>query len=88
MKALIVIGQAVLALVIFFGAQGVVDAIDRATEERVAYRQFVADACTPGAGQTAINKRVGGQLHCSIYERADRGFEPKLVSVAVMEPPL
>jgi len=79
--------QAVLALVIWFGAQAIADAIDRHTDERVAYRTWVSDACTPGTGETAIAKRDGGQLHCAIYTRAERGFAPQLVSVSVMDLP-
>ena len=79
--------QAILALVIWFGAQAIADAIDRHTDERVAYRTWVSDACTPGTGETAIAKRLGNQLHCAIYTRAEPGFARELVSAATMDLP-
>jgi hypothetical protein len=81
---------------LYLGAQGLTDAIERntearlrQTEDRAAYRQWATDACTPAeSDQTAIVKRDGPRLRCSIFIRADYGLAPQLVSVAVLEPPL
>lgn len=74
---------------LILGAQGLVDRLERDHEDRLAYRQWVADACTPAApDQTAIVKRDGPRLRCSIFIRAEHGLAPQLISVAVMEVPL
>jgi len=40
---------------------GLVDRLERDTEDRLAYRDWVADACTPAPGETVIAKmREGG----------------------------
>lgn len=85
---------ALLALIL--GAQGLVDAVERNTEarlrdreDRIDYRQWAGDACTPSdASETVIVKYDGTRLRCRIYRNADYGMVPSLVSVAVLEPPL
>lgn len=78
-----------LALVaLILGALGLVDRLDRDTEDRLQYRQWVADACTPAPGEMAVAEHDGKRLHCIIYSRNARGFAPVVVSAAVMEVPL
>lgn len=80
---------AALALVLLIlGALGLVDRIERDTEDRLAYREWVADACTPSPGEMAVAEHDGKRLHCIIYSRNVKGFAPVVVSAAVMEPPL
>lgn len=80
---------AALALVLLIlGALGLVDRLERDTEDRLAYRDWVADACTPAPGETVIAKNDAGKLHCTIYSHAGRGLAPVVVSAAVMEVPL
>lgn len=77
------------ALVAFIlGAMGLVDRLERDTDARLAYREWVADACTPKAGETAVAENDGQRLHCTIYVRHAKGFAPVVVSAAVMEVPL
>lgn len=79
---------AALALVILIlGAQGFLDKLERDTEDRLAYRQWVADACTPKSGETAVAAHDGGKLHCTIYSHTGYGLAPMVVSAAVMEVP-
>ena len=84
MKALI----ALLAVIGLLAVYGLVDAIDRGTEDRIAYRRWVADACTPKVGETVVASHDGRRLHCTIYSRAGYGRAPVVVSAAVMESPL
>ena len=80
--------SALALLVLILGAQGLVDWNERETEDRLSYRQWVADACTPNEGETAIARRENGKLTCTIYARYSRGMTPLIVSAAVMELPL
>lgn len=90
------VGAAIALLVLVLGAHGLVDAVERSTEsrlrdqeDRLAYRQWVSDSCTPtDSAETAIVKRDGAYLRCRIYRNAAYGMAPNLVSVAVMEIPL
>lgn len=83
-------------LALILGAQGLVDAVERNTEarlrdreDRIAYRQWASDGCTPAdASETAVVKYDGALLRCRIYRHAEYGMAPSLVSVAVLEPPL
>lgn len=77
---------AMVALIL--GALGLVDRLERDTEDRLAYRDWVADACTPAQGETAVAENDGQRLHCTIYVRNAKGFAPVVVSAAVMEVPL
>lgn len=85
-NALTLLGALVLVALILI-AQGLVDRIERDQEDRLAYRQWVADACTPGDGETAIARQKDGKLHCTIYSHVGRGLVPIVVSAAVMEVP-
>lgn len=82
------VGAALALVVLVLGAQGVLDRIERDTEDRLAYRQWVADACMPGTGQTAIAINHGGKLQCTIYSRIGYGLATEVASAAVMEVPL
>lgn len=77
---------ALVALIL--GAQGLLDRLERDTEDRLSYRAWVADACTPKRGETAVAEHDGQRLHCTIYVRNAKGFAPVVVSAAVMEVPL
>jgi len=79
--------HALAFLALVFGALAVVDRIERDQEDRLAYRVWVADACTPGVGETAIARQQDGKLHCTIYSHVGRGLVPTVVSAAVMEVP-
>lgn len=77
-----------LALILFIlGAYGLADAIDRHTDDRIAYRQWVAETCIPAAGQTAIATHDGKRLRCTLYSQIGYGLAPIIISAAVMEPP-
>lgn len=78
---------ALLALVIL-GAYGLVDRLERDQEDRLQYRAWIADACTPNTGETVIASNQNGKLHCTIYSHAGYGLVPTVVSAAVMELPL
>jgi hypothetical protein len=71
-----------------FGAYGLVDRIERDTEDRLSYRAWVADACIPKPGETAIAVHEDKKLHCTIYSRIGYGLVPVVASAAVMESPL
>lgn len=73
---------------LILGAQGLLDRLERAHEDRLSYQQWVADACTPAPGETVWARHDGKRLHCTIYSTADRGLVPVVVSAAVMEVPL
>lgn len=80
---------AALALVLLIlGAQGLLDRLERDHEDRLSYRQWVADACTPSPGEMVVAEHDGQRLHCIIYARNAKGFAPVVVSAAVMEVPL
>jgi hypothetical protein len=78
---------ALLTLVIL-GAYGLVDRLERDQEDRLQYRAWIADACTPGTGETVIARNQNGKLHCTIYSHVGYGIAPIVVSAAVMELPL
>lgn len=78
---------AAIAIAAVLGIQGALDRLERDQKDRLQYRQWVADACTPNDNETAIAKREGGKLRCTIYARDARGFVPIVVSAAVMEVP-
>lgn len=77
-----------LVAMLIIGAYGLVDHIERATEDRLAYRQWVADACLPRDGQTAIAINTDGKLRCTVYNRLGYGLATDVASSAVMEVPL
>lgn len=84
----VTLGGAALLVVLILGAQGLSDRIERETEARIAYRQWVADACTPRrAGQTAVATHDGQRLSCTIYSRTSIGYAREVVSAAVAEVP-
>jgi hypothetical protein len=82
------LGGALALIVLVLGAQGFVDRMERDTEDRLAYRQWVADACTPAAGESAVAINDGRRIRCTIYSRAGYGLATEVVSAAVMEVPL
>lgn len=61
-------GAAALVALIL-AALGLVDRIERDTEDRLAYREWVADACTPAPGEMVVAEHDGKRLHCIIYSR-------------------
>lgn len=82
------LGGALALVALILGAQGLVDRLERDHEDRLQYRQWVADACTPAEGETVVARQQGGKLHCTIYSHVGRGLVPVVVSAAVMELPL
>lgn len=82
------LGGAAALIALILGAQGLLDRIERDTDDRLQYRQWVADACTPRPGQTTIATIDAGKLRCTTYSRIGYGLAPQVVSAAVMEPPL
>lgn len=82
------LGGALALVILILGAQGLVERIERDTEDRIAYRQWVADACTPAAGESAVAINDGRRIRCTIYSRAGYGLATEVVSAAVMEVPL
>lgn len=83
-----VIGGAAALVILILGAHGLDDRLERDHEDRLQYRQWVADACTPADGETVVARQDGGKLHCTIYSHVGRGLVPTVVSAAVMELPL
>lgn len=81
------IGGAVAVVALVLLAQGLLDRLERQTDERIAYRSWIADACTPSPGETSVATHDGKRLHCTIYAQTAKGFAPVVVSAAVMEPP-
>lgn len=83
------LGGALALVALIVGAHGLVDRIERDTEDRQAYRQWVQDACIPTRrGDRAIILHEGARLTCTIYSDYQRGLVPHIVSAAVMEAPL
>lgn len=82
------IGSAVAVVALVLLAQGLLDRLERDTEDRLSYRAWGADACTPKRGETVVAEHDGQRLHCTIYVRNAKGFAPVVVSAAVMEVPL
>lgn len=80
--------SALSLVALILGAYALVDRLERDTEDRLAYRDWVTDACTPAPGETVIAKNDAGKLHCTIYSHVGRGLAPVVVSAAVMEVPL
>lgn len=83
----VTLGGAAALVVLILGAQGLSDRIEREEETRIAYRQWVTDACTPAANQTAVTTNDGQRLSCTIYSRTSIGYAREVVSVAVLEVP-
>lgn len=81
-------GGALALVMLILGAQAVVDRLERDTEDRLAYRAWVAAACTPRPGERAVANNVAGKLSCTIYSHAEYGLRPIVVSAAVMDSPL
>ena len=82
-----ILGGALTLVVLILAAQGLVDRVELDTEDRIAYRRWVADACTPNPGEQAIATIEYGKLHCTIYSNYQRGLAPIVMSAAVMESP-
>jgi hypothetical protein len=82
------LGGAAALIALILGAQGFLDRIERDTEDRLAYQRWVADACTPKAGESAIAIHDGRRLRCTIYSQVGYGLASIVVSATVMEPPL
>lgn len=82
------IAGAAALVALILGAQGLLDRLERDHEDRLSYRAWVADACTPKRGETAVAEHDGQRLRCTIYVRNAKGFAPVVVSAAVMEMPL
>lgn len=82
------LGAAAGLVALVLGTQGLLDRIERDTEDRIAYRQWVRDACVPArARESAIAVHDGKRLHCTVYSNYERGMAPIVVSAAVMEVP-
>jgi hypothetical protein len=79
---------ALIAIAGLLAVYGLVDIIERTTEDRLSYRAWVADACTPNPGETAIATHDGSKLRCTIYSHTGYGLAPTVLSAAVMEVPL
>lgn len=82
------LGTALALVILVLGAQGFVDRMERDAEDRINYRQWVADACIPSEGQSAIATHDGGKLKCTLYSQRGYGLATEVVSAAVMEVPL
>jgi hypothetical protein len=82
------LGGALALIVLILGAQGLLDRLERDTEDRIAYRQWVADACIPNHGESAIAVHDGKRLRCTIYSQRGYGLATEVVSASVMEAPL
>jgi hypothetical protein len=82
------LGGALALIALALGAQGLLDRIERDTEDRIAYRKWVADACIPSPGESAIAIHDGQRLRCTIYSQRGYGLATEVVSAAVMEVPL
>lgn len=83
-------------VVLILGSQGLVERIERHTDEQIRlqkdladYRRWVADSCIPAQrGESAVAIVDGKRLHCTIYGNTGYGMAPTVVSAAVMEMPL
>lgn len=82
------LGSALALVILILGAIGLLDRLERDTEDRLAYRQWVADACVPGAGESAIAINDGKRLRCTLYSQRGYGLATEVVSAAVMDVPL
>lgn len=82
------LGGALALVILILGTIGLLDRLERDTEDRLAYRQWVADACIPGTGESAIAVHDGKRLRCTIYSQRGYGLATEVVSAAVMEVPL
>lgn len=81
-------GGALALIALILGAQSLLDRLERDTEDRLTYQQWIADACIPSReGQRAIATHEGARLHCTIYTNTGYGLAPVVVSAAVMEVP-
>jgi len=88
MKLLHTIALTAAALILFFGAHGLVDKIDQDANARADYKRWVQESCLPlMAGESAAIVSDGKQMRCQIYSNAMRGMVPIVVSSAVMEVP-
>ena len=74
-------------IVLILGAQGLLDRMERDTEDRIGYRKWVAEACLPGEGESATAIHSDGKLHCTIYSQRGYGLVPIILSAAVAEVP-
>lgn len=83
----VTLGGAALLIALILGAQGLSDRIEREEDARIEYQRWVADACTPSAGQTAVTTHDGRVLSCTIYSRTGIGYAREVVSVAVLDVP-
>lgn len=82
------LGGALALVILILGSIGLLDRLERDTEDRLAYRQWVADACTPNPGESAVAIHDGKRLRCTIYSQRGYGLATEVVSAAVMEVPL
>lgn len=88
MKLLQTIALTAAALILYFGAQGLVDKIDQDAEARAEYKRWVTESCLPlMAGESAVIVSDGTQMRCRIYTHNTQGLVPVIVSAAVMEAP-
>ena len=81
----VTLGGALGLIALILGAQGLSDRLERDAEARLDYQRWVADACTPIKGQTAVTTHDGKMLSCTIYSRTGIGYAREVVSVAVLE---
>jgi hypothetical protein len=75
------------ALALILCAYALVGIIERDTEDRIAYRQWVADSCIPAPGESAIAINDGKRLRCTLYSRVGYGLSSEIISAAVMDVP-
>jgi len=88
MKLLHTIALTAAALILFFGAHGLVDKIDQDANARADYKRWVRESCLPlMAGESAAIVNDGKQMHCRIYSTASisTGMAPKITRAAVIE---
>jgi hypothetical protein len=86
MKALHTLALTAAAMIVIFGAYGLVDKIDRDADARADYKRWTQEACLPILpGESALIVSDGRQMRCRIYRNATPGMAPVIVSAAVME---
>lgn len=82
------LGGALALVILILGTIGLLYRLERDTEDRLAYRQWVAEACIPNRGESAIAIHDGKRLRCTIYSQRGYGLATEVVSASVMEAPL
>lgn len=79
---------ALLAVIALLLIHGGLDKYQRVLDDRIAYAQWVDDACLPWhEGQRAIARVADGKLDCTLYDNVGYGRAVITVSAATMEIP-